>query len=64
MPAAQTGDMSLFSVDKPDQFPLVSADSYEAKGTLNVTGTVNPDIAREIPVISLASGRVVEIWQP
>jgi cobalt-zinc-cadmium efflux system membrane fusion protein len=61
LPAAQTGDMSLFSVDKPDQFPLVSADPYEAKATLNVTGTVNPDVAREIPVISLASGRVVDI---
>jgi len=30
-------------------------------GELNVTGTVFPDIAREIPVISLASGRVVDI---
>jgi cobalt-zinc-cadmium efflux system membrane fusion protein len=28
---------------------------------LKVTGTVNPDIAREVPVISLASGRVVDI---
>lgn len=61
MPVAQTGDMSLVSVDKPDQFPLVSVDAYEARATLSVTGTVNPDIAREIPVISLASGRVVDI---
>ena len=61
MPVQQTGDMSLFSVDKPDQFPLVSANSYDAKGTLTATGTVNPDIAREIPIISLASGRVVDI---
>jgi cobalt-zinc-cadmium efflux system membrane fusion protein len=28
---------------------------------LKVTGSVNPDIAREVPVISLASGRVVDI---
>ena len=61
MPVVQTGDMSLVSVDKPDQFPLVSADAYTAKATLNVTGTVNPDVAREIPVISLVSGRVVDI---
>jgi cobalt-zinc-cadmium efflux system membrane fusion protein len=61
LPVAQTGGMSLVSVDKPDQFPLVSADSYEAKATLNVTGTVNPDISRELPIISLASGRVVDI---
>ena len=57
----QTGDMSLVSVDKPDQFPLVSADQLEAAAQLKVTGTVNPDVSREIPVISLASGRVVDI---
>jgi cobalt-zinc-cadmium efflux system membrane fusion protein len=28
---------------------------------LQVTGTVNPDIARAVPVISLAAGRIVEI---
>ncbi|WP_254062377.1 efflux RND transporter periplasmic adaptor subunit [Acidobacterium sp. S8] len=53
--------MSLVTVDKPDQFPLVSAEGIEAPAELNVTGTVNPDISREVPVISLASGRVVDI---
>jgi membrane fusion protein, heavy metal efflux system len=57
----QKGDMALFSVEKPDQFPLVAAESYDAPAELNATGTVFPDIAREIPVISLASGRVVDI---
>jgi cobalt-zinc-cadmium efflux system membrane fusion protein len=56
-----TGDMSLVSVDKPELFPLVTAESYDAPNELQVTGTVNPDVAREIPVISLASGRVVDI---
>ncbi|MGC2400785.1 MAG: efflux RND transporter periplasmic adaptor subunit [Acidobacteriaceae bacterium] len=63
-PAAQSipaGDMSLVTVEKPDQFPVVSADRVEAPARLEVTGSVNPDIAREIPVISLASGRVVDI---
>jgi cobalt-zinc-cadmium efflux system membrane fusion protein len=63
-PPAQTipiGDMSLVTVDKPSQFPLVSADQIEAASELRVTGSVNPDIAREVPVISLASGRVVDI---
>jgi len=55
------GDMSLVSVEKPWLFPLVSAESYDAPSELSVTGTVNPDIAREIPVISLASGRLVDI---
>jgi membrane fusion protein, heavy metal efflux system len=53
--------MSLVTVDKPDQFPLVAAEQYEAPAELNVTGAVFPDIAREIPVISLANGRVVDI---
>lgn len=57
----QTGDMSLVTVNKPDQFPLVTVDQIEAPAELKVTGTVNPDIAREVPVISLASGRVVDI---
>jgi cobalt-zinc-cadmium efflux system membrane fusion protein len=63
-PAAQvvpTGDMSLVSVDKPDQFPVIPADKVEASAELNATGAVFPDIAREVPVISLASGRVVDI---
>ena len=33
----------------------------EAPAELQVTGAVYPDIAREVPVISLASGRVVDI---
>jgi cobalt-zinc-cadmium efflux system membrane fusion protein len=57
----EVGDMSLVTVDKPDQFPLVTAEGVEAPAELKVTGTVNPDISREVPVISLASGRVVDI---
>jgi len=57
----QTGDMSLVSVEKPDQFPLVAAEQHGASSELKVTGSVFPDIAREIPVISLANGRVVDI---
>ena len=56
-----TGDMADFTVDKPELYPLVSAEPYTAHSTLSVTGTVSPDISREIPVISLASGRVVDI---
>lgn len=61
MPVVETGDMSLVTIDKPEQFPLVSAENYDSAAELDVTGTVYPDIAREIPVISLASGRVVDI---
>ena len=57
----ETGDMSLVSVDKPDLFPLVAATQMEAPFELNVTGSVSPDVSREVPVISLASGRVIDI---
>jgi cobalt-zinc-cadmium efflux system membrane fusion protein len=57
----QTGDMSLVSVDKPDQFPVIATEQREAAAELKVTGAIFPDVSREIPVISLANGRVVDI---
>jgi cobalt-zinc-cadmium efflux system membrane fusion protein len=39
----------------------VTAVEHKAAPTLNVTGVVQPDIVRAVPVVSLASGRVVEI---
>jgi membrane fusion protein, heavy metal efflux system len=50
-----------FTVDNPGQFRLTTAAQHEAVSTLNVTGVVQPDVARAVPVISLAAGRVVEI---
>jgi membrane fusion protein, heavy metal efflux system len=63
-PSAQvvpSGNNAIVTVDNPEQFPVVAADKVEAPDKLNVTGSVNPDIAREVPVISLASGRIVDI---
>lgn len=63
-PSPQVIDASnsaVVTVDKPGEFALVAAQSYEAPGKLDVTGSVNPDVSREVPVISLASGRVVDI---
>jgi membrane fusion protein, heavy metal efflux system len=57
----QQMDVNNFGVDHPEKFPLVKATEYKAASTLEVTGVVNPDIARAVPVISLAAGRVVEI---
>jgi cobalt-zinc-cadmium efflux system membrane fusion protein len=54
-------DVSAVAVDHPEQFPLDTATAHATTHELVVTGTVNPDIARTVPVISLASGRVVEI---
>jgi cobalt-zinc-cadmium efflux system membrane fusion protein len=55
------GDPNVVTVDHPEQFPLVAAELREAAPELNVTGTVSADVSRNVPVVSLASGRVVEI---
>jgi len=54
-------DRNLFEVDHPELFQLTKAVPHTATSALKVTGTVNPDISRNVPVISLASGRVIEI---
>jgi len=54
-------DRNLFQVDHPERFQLVRASEHLSSPQLKVTGTVNPDISRAVPVISLATGRVVEI---
>ncbi|WP_255483944.1 efflux RND transporter periplasmic adaptor subunit [Granulicella sp. 5B5] len=38
---------------------MVTPTSQPIVRTIDVTGTVNPDVSREIPVLSLANGRVV-----
>jgi cobalt-zinc-cadmium efflux system membrane fusion protein len=59
----QVADMNLITIDNNDvaKFPLVQAGQINSASELTATGTVFPDIAREIPVISLANGRVVDI---
>jgi cobalt-zinc-cadmium efflux system membrane fusion protein len=54
-------DPSLFAVDHPEQFPVAAAVERPTTSELVVTGAVTPDVARNVPVVSLASGRVVAI---
>jgi cobalt-zinc-cadmium efflux system membrane fusion protein len=54
-------DLNVFQVDHPEQFPLATAAVHESASQLTVTGTVTPDITRSVPVISIATGRVVEL---
>ena len=63
-PAAQVQkeqDFSVIQVEHPEQFPLVTAVAHDSASQLRVTGTVTPDISRSVPVISIATGRVVEL---
>jgi cobalt-zinc-cadmium efflux system membrane fusion protein len=54
-------DVASWAVSDPSKFPLFAAQEFESPSKLLVTGAVNPDIARTVPVISLVTGRVVEI---
>jgi cobalt-zinc-cadmium efflux system membrane fusion protein len=54
-------DPSFFAVEHPELYPIATATQYQAPSQMSVTGTVFPDISRTVPVISLASGRIVDI---
>jgi membrane fusion protein, heavy metal efflux system len=54
-------DANVFQVEHPAKFPLTTAVEHVTTSQLTATATVNPDISRTVPVISLASGRVVEV---
>ena len=54
-------DVNAIQVEHPEQFPLATASEYVSTTRLNATGTVSPDVSRTVPVISIATGRVLEI---
>jgi cobalt-zinc-cadmium efflux system membrane fusion protein len=54
-------DGSVIQVDHPEQFPLATSAVHNSRAELVVTGVVAPDVSRNVPVITLASGRVVDI---
>lgn len=56
-------DMNLIAIDGNDasKYPVVAAQEIDTAGELHATGAVVPDVSREVPVISLANGRVVDI---
>jgi membrane fusion protein, heavy metal efflux system len=54
-------DVNVVKVDHPEQFPLFTAIEHAAASQLVATGVVSPDVSRTVPVISIATGRVVEI---
>lgn len=55
-------DHNLLKVDRPERFTLVTATAHEELPQVNATGSVTPDIEKSLPVVSLASGRVVGIY--
>ena len=59
----QVADMNMITLDPKAaaKFAVVAAEKTEAAAELKATGTVFPDVSREVPVISLANGRVVDV---
>jgi len=55
------GDNNVTRVDHPEHFPLATATAHDAVPELTVTGVVNADVSRAVPVVSLASGRVIDL---
>jgi cobalt-zinc-cadmium efflux system membrane fusion protein len=51
----------LIQAPHPERFRLATAVRHVSPATLVVTGIVTPDVSRNVPVISLASGRVLDV---
>jgi cobalt-zinc-cadmium efflux system membrane fusion protein len=58
----QQPDLDVVKVDRPERFSLATAGQHEELPEIQATGVINPDIEKSVPVISLASGRVVAIY--
>ncbi len=57
----EESDLNEVKVDRPSRFKMVTVAQREDVPQIKVTGTVTPDIAKSVPVVSLASGRVVAV---
>lgn len=57
----EAADVNVIQVDKPEQFPLVAVQQRRAVDELRVAGVVAPDVNRTVPVVSMTSGRAIEI---
>jgi len=55
------GDSNVIRVERPERFTLATVIERDDSPELSVTGVVNPDISRTVPVVSLAAGRVVDV---
>jgi len=54
-------DPDVFTMQNASGFPLTTVQVRKVTDEIHVTGVVTPDVNRSVPVVSLGSGRVVEI---
>jgi cobalt-zinc-cadmium efflux system membrane fusion protein len=57
----ETGNRTSVQVQRPERFELTQSVMLAVPSTVDVTGSVSPDVSREQPVLSLANGRVVAL---
>lgn len=55
-------DLSVVKVERPERFRLIAAVERDELPQIHATGTVNPDVEKSLPVVSMASGRVIGIY--
>ena len=54
-------DSALLRLEHPEQYSLATAAARTGAQDLSVTGVVAADVSRSVPVVSMSSGRIVEI---
>jgi membrane fusion protein, heavy metal efflux system len=57
----RVGNFDLIKVTHPERFPLAVVSQDAARPELHVTGVISADISRSVPVISVATGRILEV---
>jgi cobalt-zinc-cadmium efflux system membrane fusion protein len=55
------GNAGLYRPDRPERFELATAAQRDFAPSVDVTGVVAADVSRNVPVISLTSGRIIEV---
>ncbi|HXE14272.1 MAG TPA: efflux RND transporter periplasmic adaptor subunit [Bryobacteraceae bacterium] len=54
-------DANVLQVGNPERFSLATAAEFHETPALNVNGSIAADVSRTVPVVSLVSGRVIEL---
>lgn len=54
-------DPNAVTVQRPELFSMVRVEMRKVQNQLSVTGQVAPDVSRNVPVVALTSGRVVDV---
>ena len=54
-------DPNVATMDHPELFPVVPVEMRSVPDQLSVNGVISPDVSRNVPVVTMSSGRVVEV---